>query len=131
MISEDIDQAIRDYYAWARKENPADLLWPHVEIVRRLLGGGIGCAGLSDDEAQLVNFALSMLKKDNPESYKIIKRVYADGKSIRWMESRGEGSRLTNGRLAAEGREFVKGVLYGSDFHAEKSGLSTANGLPS
>lgn len=125
MLSEDVGQVLSDYFAWATSANPADLLFPHVEIVRRMLGGGIGCEGLSDDEALLVNFALCRLREERPDVYAVIRRIYAERKTARWMADRGEGDRNTINRLAAEGREFVRGVIFGSSYHAEKSGCAT------
>lgn len=126
MLSTDVGEVLKSYFSWSTQNNPADLYYPHIEMVRRLLGGGIGCEGLSDDEALLVNFALARLKQDNPEAFRVIHRIYADQKTIRWMETHGEGSRITIGRLASEGREFVRGVIFGAAFHEDKkSGLAT------
>jgi hypothetical protein len=68
---------------------------------------------LSDDEALQIDRALNYLKQENPDAHRLIRRVYGEHKTVRWMEARGEGDRRAMARLLGEGREFVKGVLIG------------------
>ena len=126
MISDDIDQILRDYYQWARTQSPDDIGYPHIDPVRRLRGSGIGAEGLSDDEARYIDAALCLLKGDMPTAHRVIERVYGEGKSLRWMEMNGEGYRRTLAELAAQGRQFVKGVLFGLEISKEKSGDATS-----
>ena len=112
MLSDDMDEVLSEYYRWSNVNNPADIGYPHADTLSRLRGPSRG-ASISDDEAMWIDYALTCLKKDDPEQYKVIKRVYRDRKSLRWLEKRGEGSRNTLGRNLANGLQFVSGVLHG------------------
>lgn len=113
MISGSIDDILLAYYQWARQNNPADISYPHIESVRRLLGGGIGCEGLSDDEAVWIDKCITNLRLQNPSAYQVMHWIYAEGRSIRNLELHKKRDRKTLARLAAEGREFIRGALFG------------------
>lgn len=113
MIADDMGDVLRAYYQWARVNDPSDLAYPHIEPVRRLLGGGIGCEGLSDDEALWIDRCLNQLKICNPRAYWVIYWVYAEGRTMRRLECNKRICRKTLARLALEGREFIRGALYG------------------
>lgn len=124
MISDDIHQVLQDYYAWARINSPDDVGYPHIDPVRRLLGSSVRSVTITDDEADYINRALCFLKKDNDKAYKIIRKVYKEGKTLRQLEKSGYGDRRVNGNLVSEGRQFVRGVLFGAGL-AQESGAST------
>jgi hypothetical protein len=114
MLTEDIDQLLHDYFAWAASQNPADLTFPHINPVRRLLGSSVRSLSISDDEAMWIDRALCRLKVDNAEAHRLIAKVYEDRRSLRWLEDRGEGDRKMLARRVAEGREYVRGYLSGA-----------------
>ena len=114
MYSDDIEDVIKGYYHWAEVNAPEDIGYPHIDTVRRLRGSGIGSEGLTDEEAMHVNAALCYLKQDRPDVFKVLERIYRDRKTLRWMQHNGEGRRDTLSRLASDGREFVKGALFGA-----------------
>lgn len=123
MLSEDIRDVLDEYFD---DDSLADLYYPSMEASSRvLMGGGISCAGHSDSETLLVNYALACLKSELPDAYAVLKRVHGDGKSLRWMDSRGEGNRRTLQQQYSAGLSFVCGVVYGNHYHAEKSGVPT------
>ncbi len=124
MLSDDIDQVLRDYFAWAAAGDPSEIGYPHTDTVRRLLGSGVRALGMSDEEAIVVDFAMGQLKRHNEDAFNVLCRVYQDRKTLRWMARRGLGSRPTLQRLAGEGRQFIRGVVLGADFHAEKKWIS-------
>lgn len=113
MLIEDMDSLMREYFRWAATNSPEKIGYPSVEIVERLRGSVVPSVPLSDDDALMVDRALNYLKRENPDAHRLIVRVYGEGKTVRWMEARGEGDRKVMGRLLGEGREFVKGVLFG------------------
>lgn len=58
--------------------------------------------------------ALELLAAEYPEAHQLLTRIYRDGKTQRWLASRGEhGSRITIGRHVAEGSAFLHGALIG------------------
>jgi hypothetical protein len=113
MLIEDMDEVMHEYFRWAATNSPDRIGYPSVEIVARLRGSVVSSVALSDDEALHIDRALNYLKQENPGAHRLIRRVYGEHKTIRWMEARGEGDRRAMARLLAEGREFVKGVLIG------------------
>lgn len=113
MLSENIDQVLRDYFQWAEIQSPDNIGYPHCIPTERLRRSVLSSEKLSDDEALWINGALSYLALDNPEAYAVVLNLYRDNKSIRWLADRGAGDRRTLMRLASEGREFVRGVLCG------------------
>ena len=113
MLTEDMDELLRQYFAWAATQDPSDLTYPHVEPVRRLLGSSVRSLSISDDEARYIDRALCRLKQDNADAHRLIVKVYRDHRTIRWLEARGEGERKTLARRVAEGREYVRGFLSG------------------
>lgn len=125
MLSSDAWENLTRYYAWDRANNPSDVGYPHVDPVRRLLGGSIGSEGLSDDEAMFIDKALCLLKRDDPEGYAIVKRVHRDGKTLRWMEKRGEGNRRTNGYKLKQAHTHIQAFIQGIEYHKE-SGVATS-----
>lgn len=114
MLSDDIGQVIRDYYTWAAINSPDDIGYPHIDQVRKLLGGSVGSVRLSDDEAVHVDRALGRLSQESPRAHRVLHRMHMDKKGLRWMEKNGEGDRRTNARLAAEAEQFIKGALFGA-----------------
>lgn len=114
MLSDDIGDVLFAYFQWARIDAPEDIGYPHIESIRRLLGSTVGSIGITEDEALLVNWAMGNLKREKPDSYTALIRVYRDKKTTRWMEARGEGDRRVIARQIAEGREFIRGVLFGA-----------------
>lgn len=112
MISDDMDQMVRDYYIWAAQQDPADIGFPHQTPFRRLLGSSVGSISLSDEDAMELNRGLCMLWRDDPDCYEIIRLYYADRRSFRWMEKCGKGERRALARRLADGLQFVRGVLY-------------------
>lgn len=114
MISEDIHRVLRDYYHWARINAPEDIGYPHSIPTERLRRSVVGSAGISDDEAQYINIALCILKAEHPDQYKVVERVYRDGKTIRWMWDNGEGARPTLSKSLSNGMQFLRGVLVGA-----------------
>lgn len=109
-----MEQVFSDYFRWAMTDNPADVGYPHVDPVRKLLGSSVRSIGITDDEALWVDYAMAFLKTENKPAYDVIMAVYRDRRSIRWLESKGRGDRRTIARLASEGQEFVRGVLFGA-----------------
>lgn len=117
MLSKNIEDTLENYFTWAASDNPANLLYPGTDPVRQLLGGGgVSCAGLTDEEALLINHALVELRSDNPKAFEVIWRIYAQNRTVRWMADRGEGERNTLNRLAGEGRSFIRGVVAGAKY---------------
>lgn len=114
MLSEDMDDVLREYYRWAQSGAPDDIGYPHVEPVRRLLGGSVRSLGLSDEEAGWVDAALGFLKKEAPDEHAVIEQIYKNHRSLRWLESRGHGDRRALALLASRGRQFVYGALFGA-----------------
>lgn len=115
MLSEDMWENLNRFYAWDRTQNPSDLEAPHMTPFRRLLGGSVGSEGLSDDEALFIDRALCQLKQDRPDEYRVLLRVHRDGKTLRWMETRGEGHRRTNQDRLSSAHQYVKGFLRGAE----------------
>lgn len=112
MLSDDMDQVLRDYFRWASQNAPEDIGYPNREPTMRILfGGGVNCAGLSDDEAMWIDRILCHMKKDEPESYRVLRLIYRDGRSLRWMETKGMGSRKVLANMAWSAREFLRGAL--------------------
>lgn len=114
MLTEDMDDLLRQYFAWAATQDPADLTYPHIDPVRRLLGSSVRSLSISDDEAQYIDRALCRLKEDNAEAHRLIVKVYRDHRTLRWLEARGEGERKTLARRVGEGREYLRGFLSGA-----------------
>jgi hypothetical protein len=114
MLTEDMDELLRQYFAWAAMQDPADLTYPHIDPVRRLLGSSLPSLHISDDEAQHIDRALCRLKADNADAHQLIIKVYRQHRTLRWLEARGEGERKTLARRIAEGREYVRGYLSGA-----------------
>lgn len=110
MISEDIDQVLRDYYDWDRIDNPANIGYPTKALAAALIGRGAS-QNISDDEALAIDRALCSLKIDHPETYNVVREVYQRRKSIRWLARRGKGSRTRLSTLADHGRHYVGGFL--------------------
>jgi len=118
MISESVDQALKDFVAWDRVNNPADIGYPHSTATEKLRGGGIGCAGLSDDEAALIDYALCRLADVLPDHYRVLWKMYFRGQTARQLANRrGWGNRDTINRMAGEARSFVRGIIFGAEFH--------------
>lgn len=111
MLSDDMHENLRMYYAWARINCPSDLYYPHEIPTRRLQGRQIGPAGLTDDEAMHINRALCALREANPEALKVVEDHIADDKSLRWLEERRGHDRKRLGRLLSEACSFVSGYL--------------------
>lgn len=102
---------VRCYFVWAMQQDPSDLRYSHLMPFRKLLGGGIGCEGLSDDEAMYINEALSALKLENPEDFKVLQLVVRDGRSFRWLQHRGFGDRKMLASSFSQSLEFIRGFL--------------------
>jgi len=115
MISDDMYETLQRFYAWERGQNPADIGYPNITPVRRLLGGSVGSLGLTDDEALHIDKAITELRLERPDEYAVVKRVHRDQKSLRWMESRGEGNRRKNAMLLSNAHQFVSGFLRGAN----------------
>lgn len=114
MLSEDMDDVLRDYYRWSQINSPDDIGYPHIDPVRRLLGGSVSSVGLSDEEAGFVDKALGYLKQSQPEQHAVIEHVYKKRHSLRWMEKNGMGDRKALARMASDGRQFLRGALMGA-----------------
>lgn len=113
MLSDDIDQVLRDYYDWDRIENPAAIGYPPKTLTARLVGRGAS-QRISDDEALHIDRALCSLREDHPDAFNVVRDVYQRRKSIRWLAQRGRGSRTRISELANHGRQYVGGFLAGS-----------------
>lgn len=111
MLSEDGDDVLREYFAWAEVNNPADVYYPHCDPVRRLRGSSVRSLMISDDEAAHVDRALCRLKCRAPEVHEVVLRYYQERRTLRWMEARGLGDRKALARQLAEGREYIVGFL--------------------
>jgi hypothetical protein len=111
MLSEDMAANLSAYFAWSRSGDPSDVGYPHQDAVRALRGGGVGCAGLSDDEALWLDEALCLLKIDAPHTFSVLEKVHGQGRSYRWLEKRGYGNRKVIAVQVAEGHQFVNGYL--------------------
>jgi len=122
MLNEDVGQLLQDYFSWAKTNDPCDIGYPHIDPVRRLLGSSLRSAGLSDDEAAYVDMAMAYLKREEPESYRVVVRVFKDGKSLRWMEVNREGDRRTTANLISRGTQFIRGAIFGAEMRVQKSG---------
>lgn len=114
MISDDIDQVMKNYYQWASLQSPGDIGYPHSIPTERLRRSVVGAEQITDEEAMFINHALAALREAEPEQYRVVSRVYGDRKTLRWMSMRGEGDRNTLGRQLTAGLQFVRGVLYGA-----------------
>lgn len=114
MLSDDMHENLVRFYHWSKTHDPADVGYPHQTPFRRLLGSSVGCEQLSDEEAGLINRALCVLREGDGEAYALIRRVYDDGKTLRWMEQHREGDRKRNGRILASAHSFLKGFLIGA-----------------
>ena len=112
MLTEDMDEMMRQYFVWSQQQDPADLAFPHQTPERRLMGSSVRSISLSDDDALHINQALGMLKSDDEQNYRIIKLYYQDRRSFRWMESRRMGDRKALARRMADGLHFIRGVLF-------------------
>ena len=112
MISEDMDEALKQYFQWARERSPDDIGYPHMATFRRLLGGGIGQEGLSDDEAMCINAALCQVRSDDRRAYELLEHLYKFNRSLRWLELRGWGDRRSLASCAAQSRQFIRGVIF-------------------
>lgn len=115
MISEDIDQVLRDFYDWDRIDNPAQIGYPTKALAAALTARG-ATQRISDDEALHIDRALCSLQKDQPETFEVIRSVYQHRKSIRWLARRGRGSRARLNYLADQGRHYVGGFMRGADW---------------
>ena len=113
MISEDIHETLREYFRWARIHSPENIGYPRTDPVRVLCGSSVASVGLSDEEAEYVDQAIGHLKQVDPDSYEVIKLIYRDQRSLRWMEKAGVGDRRTTSHLASKGTEFIRGTLFG------------------
>lgn len=111
MLSDDMGENLLMYFAWSRSRDPSNVGYPHQDPVRRLRGSGIGAEGLSDDEALWIDRALSALKAEDDESYQLVLRVYRDGRSLRWLESRGHGDRRRLSYRLSDARYFLRGRM--------------------
>jgi len=111
MLSEDMGENLRMYYAWASAQDPADIGYPHTTPVREIRGGGIGSEGLSDEEALQIDRALCDLKDDDPEALKVVRLYHRDRRSFRWMEKRGYGGRKQLSITLAEAHRHVRTFL--------------------
>ena len=69
MLTDDIDQVLRQHYHRPRSTEP------------------------SDAEAGPVGRALAALEVGAPESFEVLTRIYKEQRSLRWLESRGYGDR--------------------------------------
>lgn len=113
MLNEtDMSENYRRFFIWAAQQDPSDLTYPHQTPERKLLGGGIGCEGLSDDDAGHIDRVLCRLKRENPDAYSVCLKVYRDGRSFRQLSKQGHGSRNTLGQLLAEADEFLRGYVF-------------------
>lgn len=115
MISDDIDQVLRDFYDWERIDNPANINYPSKTLGASLVGRGAS-QNISDDEALQIDRALCSLKTDYPESYDLVRSMYQHRKSIRWLARRGRGSRSKLSNLADHARHYVGGFLRAGDW---------------
>lgn len=111
MLTDDMDELLRQYYAWSNINNPADIYYPHRDPVRRLRGSSIPSLSISDDEARHIDRALCCLKAEIPAAHVIIVSMYRDRRTLRWLETQGFGDRKTLARIASDGRQFVMGFL--------------------
>lgn len=111
MLSEDMGENIRMYYAWASSHDPADITFPHQTPVRELRGGGIGSEGLSDDEALQIDYALCLLKEDDPGAMTLIRLYHRDRRSFRWLERRHFGKRKDLSRQLSEAHVAIRSYI--------------------
>lgn len=124
MLSEDMEIVLRDYFRWASIDSPDNIDYPHADTLSRLRGSSIGSAGMSDDEAEHVNKGLCHMKAEMPVCYNVLRLIYRDNRSMRWLEKRGYGDRRTVSRIASDGRQFLHGVLFGAEL--SNNGSTTA-----
>jgi len=111
MLSDDMAENYRRFFAWAAQGDPSDIGYPHSTPERKLLGGGIGCEGLSDDEAQHIDRVLGVLKREEPRAYKVCLWVHRDGRSLRQLQIHGRGDRKVNARLLSEAHQMLRGYI--------------------
>ena len=111
MLSEDTRDNVLAYYVWAMQADPADITYPHQTPFRRLLGSGIGCEGLSDDEAMAIDRALSALQQEYPSDAEVVRLVIRDNRSFRWLEKRGYGNRKALASALSESLKYIKGHI--------------------
>lgn len=112
MLTEDMDDLLRSYFLWSKSGDPSDIGYQHINVLGRLMGGSIGAAGLSDEEALHVNRAMGYLKHEDPDAYRVLVKVYKERKSLRWLERRGHGDRKVLAIHASRGRQFLRGALF-------------------
>ena len=111
MLSEDMRENLILYYSWARVNDPSDVGYPHQDPTSNLRGGGIGCEGLSDDEAMQIDRALAVLGVEYPEERKVVEMFYQKGYTFRRMERHGHGSRKELSQMLNSAHDFLKGFL--------------------
>jgi len=111
MLSDDMAENYRRFFAWARQGDPSDIGYPHSTPERKLLGAGIGCEGLSDDEATHIDRVLGLLKRHSHDAYRVCVWVHRDGKSLRQLQMHKRGDRRANARLLSDAHEFLRGYL--------------------
>ena len=111
MLSDDMAENLRQFYAWAMTRDPLQTGFSHINVIERMRRRSSGAMWLSDDEALWLDRALCRLRDDAPDEYHVIKCVYGTGMGLRQMEKHGHGSRNTNARLLASAHNFIKGFL--------------------
>lgn len=113
MLSGDITENLRRFFAWVLTDNPANLGYPHITPERRLLGSMVSVAPLSDEEGEQMDRALCALREADGEGYALIVEVYANHRTLRWLEAKGKGERKRNGRVLSAAHNFLQGFLTG------------------
>jgi hypothetical protein len=131
MLSDDIAENLRRFFQWARAADPSDIGYPHSTPERKLLGGGLGVEGLSDDEGLLIDSALAALKAEDAEAHRVIVKVHAENRSFRWMESRGQGNRKQLARSLSDGHSFVAGFIRAGKIMGAQGGRWVPSDIPS
>lgn len=111
MLTEDVSVNLDLYYAWSRVSSPSDIGYPHQDPVRRLRGSGVGAEGLSDEEAQELDRALCMLRKEDPAGYLLVELVHKKGRTFRQLEAHGRGNRRRLARQLSAAHAFISGVI--------------------
>jgi len=112
VLSDDMWDILAQFYAWARAQDPSDVGYPHVDPVRKLLGGAVGGVLLTDEEAVHIDNAISRLRLERPDEYAVLDLVHCKGLSLRKMERMGIGSRRQNAALLSNAHTYLRDILH-------------------
>ena len=110
MLSEAVDEALRQFGAWDRVGNPVDKMWyPSSDPTARLRGIKSSGMLISDDEAMWLNPCLCDLKVSYPFEFQVMYEFYGHNKSLNWQHHNGRGDR----KALASALRFAKGYVEG------------------